>query len=63
MISTLRRRLARLEGNHGEGGGCPCHAMVDAAFLVDEGEEPPRCERCGRPACVQVVVEVVVEAD
>jgi hypothetical protein len=62
MISGLRRRLDRLEGNNGK--GCPACAERQTVF-VEDGEpdpDPPRCERCGGPVPLLIVREEVVEA-
>jgi len=70
---SLKSRLARLERVRPKAGRCPdCPPPVligyhqdspEAEPVLDEGQElPGSCPRCGRPAEVLEIVEVVVSS-
>jgi hypothetical protein len=72
---SLSRRVGKLEKALGAGNGrCPaCSPWTtlviyrqdgpDAEPVLEEGQDlPPPCPRCGRPADVTEIVEVVVRS-
>jgi hypothetical protein len=60
MLTTVRRRMARLAALAGNAGGpCPCcRDWVRPVLLRGDAPLPPPCAACGRPPVVHRLIKV-----